>query len=148
MNLSPILSRQSHRLLQVGIGLFLFSVLIGLVIPHFTIPRLGLAAHLIGILQGVFLVALGLLWPRLRLSPALSRSAFWLLIYECIAAVSTNLLAGAWGAGNSILPLAANGVRGSAIQEVVIKIGLRSAGAALIVALVLILWGLRNVAAE
>ena len=101
MSLSPILWRQSHRLLQAGIGLFLFSVLVGLVIPHFTIPRLALGAHLIGILQGIFLVALGLLWPKLRLSPAMSRSAFWLLIYECIAAVSANLLAGAWGAGNN-----------------------------------------------
>ena len=148
MSLSPILLRQSHRLLQAGIGLFLFSVLIGLVIPHFTVPRLALGAHLIGILQGIFLAALGLLWPKLRLSAAMSRSAFWLLIYECIAAVSANLLAGAWGAGNSILTLAADGARGSAIQEAVIKIGLRSAGVALIVALVLILWGLRSAAAE
>ena len=52
------------------------------------------------------------------------------------------------GVQATILTLAADGARGSAIQEVVIKIGLRSAGVALIVALVLILWGLRNVAAE
>jgi hydroxylaminobenzene mutase len=148
MNLASISSRQSHRLLQVGIGLFLFSALIGLVVPHFTVPRIALAAHLIGILQGIFVVALGLLWPRLSLSVAMLTFAFWLLIYECVAAMATNLLAGAWGAGNSILPLAAGGAHGSAVQEVVIKIGLRSAGVALIAALVLILWGLRSVTIE
>lgn len=60
--------RQGHRLLQAGMLLFLFALLVGLVVPTFAMPRLGLSTHLLGIMQGVFLMVLGLLWPRLRVS--------------------------------------------------------------------------------
>ncbi len=142
--MEPSSSRQAQRLLQTGITLFLFAALLGLAVPHFSVPRLALSAHLIGILQGIFLVVDGLLWPRLSLSSLQSRMAFWLLIYQSIAAPLANLLAGVWGAGHSIIPMAAGAAHGSAAQEAVINVGLRSAGAALIVALALILWGLRT----
>lgn len=137
------ISRQGHRLLQIGVTLLLLSALLGLAVPQFAVPRLALSAHLVGILQGLLLLALGLVWPRLRLGPAQSRIAFWLVVYQSIAAPLSNLLAGAWGAGNSIIPMAAGAAHGTAAQEAVINAGLRSAGAALIVGLVLILWGLR-----
>ena len=143
MDSSTLLARQAHRLIQVGISLFLFAALVGLAVPRFAIPRLALSAHLIGILQGIFFVAVGAAWSRLALSPAMSRLAFWLLIYSGFAAMASNLLAGAWGAGNSILPIAAGSAHGTAFQEAMINIGLRSSGASLIVALSLILWGLR-----
>jgi hydroxylaminobenzene mutase len=65
--------RQGQRLLQVGITVFLLSLLIGLAIPAFTVPRVGLSAHLVGIMQGLFLMVIGLIWPRLQLSTAVSR---------------------------------------------------------------------------
>jgi (hydroxyamino)benzene mutase len=136
--------RQGHRLVQVGVTLLLFAALLGLAVPCFTVPRLALSAHLVGIHQGIFLVVVGLLWSRLQLGPKQSRIAFWLLIYQSIAAPLSNLLASLWVAGGSIIPMAAGGARGSAAQETVISAGLRSAGAALIVALLLILWGLRE----
>jgi hypothetical protein len=61
-----------------------------------------------------------------------------------VAAFLANLPAGAWGAGSSIVPMAAGGARGSAVQEAVIDAGLRSAGAALIAGLLLVLSGLRG----
>lgn len=137
-------SSQSHRLLQLGVALFLAALLFGLSIPHFTVPRLALSAHLIGLLQGMFLVVLGLLWSRLSLTSVQFKLAFWLVAYQAIAAPLSNLLAAAWGAGNTIIPIAAGAARGSAIQEAVINVGLRSAGAALIVGLSLVLWGLRR----
>jgi hydroxylaminobenzene mutase len=139
-----IVERQSRRLLQAGIALILFGALLGLAIPHFTVPRLALSAHLVGILQGIFLVAIGVVWPRLSLSFAQSRLVFWLLIYQGSVAPIANLLAAAWGAGNSIVPIAAGAAHGTAAQEAVINMGLRSAGAALVVSLVFILWGLRR----
>lgn len=60
MNSSNMLSRQDHRLLQVGLALFLFGALVGVAIPRFTVPLIALSAHLIGILQDVFLPTLGL----------------------------------------------------------------------------------------
>jgi (hydroxyamino)benzene mutase len=137
-------SLQAHWLLRAGIGLVLAAAFLGLAIPHFTVPRLALSAHVIALLQGIFLIVAGLQWSRLELTTVQARAAFWLLIYQAIAAPLTNLLAGAWGAGNSVLPLAAGLARGGSSQEVVINFGLRSAGAALIVGLLLMLWGLRR----
>ena len=137
-------SRQSQRLLQTGICLFLVAVLLGLAIQQFTVPRLALSAHLIGILQGIVLVVVGLVWPRLYLAPRQFRLTFWLVVYQAVAAFLSNVLGAAWGAGNSIIPIAAGAARGSTVEEAVINIGLRSAGAALIIGLLLILWGLRR----
>jgi hypothetical protein len=89
----------------------------------------------------------GLLWPRLRLTRAVSRVAFGLAIYGCLAAWIANLLSGLWGAGSSMLPLAAGQARGSALQEGIITVALRSAGVSLIAAAILVAWGLRAPAA-
>jgi hypothetical protein len=68
-------------------------------------------------------------------------------VYEAVAATLSNVLAAAWGAGNTIIPIAAGPAHGSDLQEIVINIGLRSTALALIVALALILWGLRRASA-
>src|SRR5438034_7034822 len=98
---------QVRRLLQLGILLFLCALLVGLAVPRFAVPRLGLSAHLLGIMQGIFLIAMGLLWPRLELSRVASTVACVLAVYGCVAAWAANVLAAVWGAGNTILPLAA-----------------------------------------
>jgi len=140
--------RQGHRLLQLGILLFLFALLVGLAVPRFAVPRLGLSTHLLGIMQGLFLIVAGLLWSKLKLTRAMCRVGFCLAVYGCFAAWTANLLAGVWGAGNSMLPIAAGQARGSALQEAIVAIGLRTAAAALIAVAILILWGLRAVPAE
>lgn len=148
MNDSTEILRQGHRLLQVGITLFLIALVVGLFVPKFTVPRIGLSVHLLGITQGIFLMLLGSLWPRLRLSRLVLKIAFWLAVYGCLSAWTTTLFAGIWGAGNRMLPLAAGAAHGTRLQETLIALGLRSAALALIVAAVLILWGLRSFAPE
>ena len=143
MNASDWSSGQAHRLIQLGVLVFLIALLVGLAVPLLAVPRLGLSAHLLGIMQGLFLIAAGLLWPRLQLTRALARLVFWLLVYGSFAAWAANMLGAIWGAGNSILTFAAGAARGSALQEGVIAALLRTAGASLIVAVTLILWGLR-----
>lgn len=137
-------SRQAIWLLRAGIALVLAAALMGLAVSHFTVPRLALSAHLIALLQGIFLVVLGLIWPKLVLTKVQAGIAFGLLTYQAVAAPLSNLFAAAWGAGNSIVPMAAGVAHGSTGQEAIINIGLRSAGAALIVGLLLVLWGLRG----
>jgi hydroxylaminobenzene mutase len=133
-----------HRLIQFGVSLFLIGLLIGLAVPFFAVPRLALSVHLLGLMQGLFLSVVGILWPRLKFTRAIEAGAFWLLVYGCIAAWTSNLLGAIWGAGNSIVPIAAGAARGSEIQEMIIVIGLRSGGLALIAGTVLLLWGLRG----
>jgi (hydroxyamino)benzene mutase len=91
-------------------------------------------------------MASGLIWPRLQLSAGLARLAFWSVVYGCVAAWSANLLAAMWGAGNTLLPIAAGLAHGTAVQEGVVLVALRTGGGALIVGTALLLWGLRHTA--
>lgn len=148
MDTSDWSRRQGHRLLQVGMLLFLLALLVGLAVPTFSVPRLGLSTHLLGIMQGIFLMAIGVLWPRLRVTRLMGRVGVFLAVYGCLAAWTANLLAAIWGAGNSMLPIAAGPAHGSSIQEGVIAIALRSAAVSLIAVSLVILWGLRGFAEE
>jgi (hydroxyamino)benzene mutase len=133
-----------HRLVRLGVLLILISLLIGLAVPRFAVPRLALSVHLLGLMQGLFLAIVGILWPRLALAPRTQLATFSLLAYGCVAAWTANLLGAIWGAGNTIVPIAAGAARGTSLQETVIVIVLRSGGAALILGTALLLWGLRS----
>jgi len=137
-------AQQAHRLIQVGLLIFLCALLVGLAVPRFAVPRLGLSAHLLGLLQGLFLMLVGLLWPRLQLGSMAARVAFWALVYGCLAAWGANLLGAIWGAGNTLLPMAAGAAHGSTTQEMIIAVGLRSSAVALIAGLLLLVWGARR----
>jgi hydroxylaminobenzene mutase len=128
--------------------LLLLGLVVGLAIPALAVPRLGVAAHLNAVVGALFLLALGLLWPQLRLGAPARSWAFWLAPYSFFTAALMPLLGGVWRAGGTMLPLAAGTARGSALQEGVIVVGLITAGVAVIVACVLVLLGLRGGARE
>ena len=144
MTVADDLQNHGHRLLQTGALLFLLALLLGLGIPRFALPRLALSAHLLGITQGTFLLAIGILWPKLRFTRSQSRIGHGLAIYGCCAAWTANVFGAAWGAGASMVPMAANGARGTAFQELAIKLLLRSAAVSLIALALMLLWGLRS----
>jgi hydroxylaminobenzene mutase len=129
------------RLMQLGIVLFLLGLLTGLAGPQFKNPRMGLASHLEGVTNGMFLVILGLLWPRLGLSPAWLVVTFWLIVYAAFANWLATLLAAAWGAGTR-MPIAAGTHQATPRKEHVIGFLLVSLSLAVIAACVLILVGL------
>jgi hypothetical protein len=138
-----LLDRQSQRMLQIGIAHFVFSGLEGFVIPLLPSPPLGRSVHTLSGLQGVMMLALGLFWPRLKLSAKASRIAYWTYIYSSVATLVPFMLAAVWRAGNTTIPLAAGPARGNAVQEAVIKIVIYSAAPPFFVSMALILWGLR-----
>jgi hydroxylaminobenzene mutase len=139
-----LLRHQGHRLLQLGVALFLFTSFEGFAIPYLAAPHLGRSVHTLSAFVGVLLVALGLLWPRLDLGATAAHTAFWLLIYSALATIASFVLAALWGAGNTVMPLAAGNARGSDLQEMVIAAVAYPAGPTGIAAFALILWGLRN----
>jgi hydroxylaminobenzene mutase len=134
-------ARQARHLLRLGLALFLLALLVGIFVPGFAAPRLALSAHLLGVLQGTFLVAAAAVWRRLNLGRTISWLTFWLLAYGCVAAWLANVLGAYWGAGNTLLPIAAGSAHGSALQEGAIVVLLRSSGIALVVAIALMLQG-------
>jgi hydroxylaminobenzene mutase len=136
------MEKAGHRLLQFGIFLFLVGLLTGFVVPHLANPRMGLSSHLEGILNGIFLVLLGLLWPRLSLSRLWLAITFWLAIYGTFANWAATLMAAIWAAGAS-MPIAAVGHRGTPFQESMINFLLLSLSGAMVAVSLLVLWGLR-----
>lgn len=134
---------QSRLLVQVGLVLFLCALLVGLAVPAFGVPRLGLSAHLLGLLQGIFLMLIGALRPRLRLGRA-GWATVGLLIYGCLSAWLANVLAGIWRAGGALLPMAGGSAHGTFAQEIIIALALRSSAVTLLAAMVLLLWGTRG----
>jgi hydroxylaminobenzene mutase len=137
------LSRQGHRLLQIGIALFLFTSFEGFAVPYFAVPNLGRSVHTLSAFSGVLLLALGLVWPRLNLNTVAAPIAFWFLIYSDLATIASFLMAALWGAGNSIMPLAAGAAHGTHFQETAIAVVAYSAAPTGITSFALILWGLR-----
>ena len=77
-----------------------------------------------------------------------SRIAFWFLVYSSFATIAAFVIAAVWGAGSSIMPLAAGGVRGSDFQEAVIQLVIYPAAPTGIISFALILWGLRGKASS
>ena len=70
------MSRQSRRLLQIGILLFLFTSFEGFIIPYLGSERIGLSLHTLSALQAIYLLIIGLIWTKLELSNIASYIAF------------------------------------------------------------------------
>lgn len=129
-------------LLQLGIALFLIGLLTGLVIPRLSNPRMGLASHLEGVLNGMFLVALGLLWRRLNLPNGWLAITFWLAVYGTFANWLATFLAAFWGAGK-LMPIAGMSRQGSSAEEGAIRFLLTTLSVAMIAVCLIVIVGLR-----
>lgn len=66
--------QRERRLLRHGFALFLLALLTGLVAYGLANPRMGVAAHVEGVVNAIFLMVLGVAWPRLDLR---GRAAPW-----------------------------------------------------------------------
>ena len=136
-------SDKGQLLIEAGVLLFLIGLFIGLAIPAFENPRMGLSSHLESVFNGVFLILIGIIWTRIDLASKTKRILFGLLIYGTFANMSATLLAALWGAGE-MMPIASGGMMGSVIQEQTISLLLVTLALAMIVATILILLGLRR----
>jgi hydroxylaminobenzene mutase len=148
MNSRPDSFRQSQRLLQVGVALLLLTSVEGFGIPVLASPPLGLAAHRLGALLAVLMLAVGLLWPRLDLERGQARIAFWSFLYSGLAILAAYLLAAGLGAGNETLTLTAGAAHGTPLEESTIKVLAFSSAPTGLLAFVLLLRGLRMPAAR
>jgi hydroxylaminobenzene mutase len=72
-----LVSGQGQRLLRIGVALFLITSFWGFLIPALPSSQLNRSVHTLAALEGVMLIAFGLLWAKLRLSAIGTRFAFW-----------------------------------------------------------------------
>jgi len=94
-DMSDAMPTERRTMFRHGALLLLLSATIGLVViaqpPH---PAKWMAAHVGGLLTGVLIIALGGLWPELRLAPATRRRAMLM----GLTAAWTGLVANAYAA--------------------------------------------------
>jgi hydroxylaminobenzene mutase len=136
----------ARALLRLGVLLFLFGLFTGFAVPMLAMPRMALASHLEGLMNGLLLMALGLMWPRLVLGPRAQALTFALAVYGAFANWLATLISAITGAG-AMMPIAAAGRTGEAAPEAIVGFLLVSLSLAMVAACVLVLWGLRRAAA-
>src|SRR5262249_42672120 len=87
----------NRQLMWLGMLLFLLGLLTGLAEQRFTNVRMGLAAHLEGVMNGIFLVALGAIWTEVKLPSPAKVMAYWTALYGTYANWLTTTLAAVFG---------------------------------------------------
>jgi hydroxylaminobenzene mutase len=132
-----------RRLSWHGMFLFLLGLITGLAETQFSNVRMGLAAHLEGVMNGTFLLALGAVWGEVRLTSKPKTTTYWLVLYGTYANWLFTTLAAIFGTG-ALSPITAPGLQAAPWQEVLIQGGFMTVGIAIIVGSVLVLWGLRR----
>ena len=121
--------------------LFLLGLLTGLGQGVYRNPRVGLSAHMTGVQSGIALMAFGLLWPHLGISPGWARivaHTLWLSFYAIWFAL---VLAAIFGA-SKVLPIAGKGFSAKPWQEALVATVMIAGSLACIVAVgaILVLW--------
>jgi hydroxylaminobenzene mutase len=123
--------------------LFLLGLLTGFAEQKFKNPRMGLAAHLEGVMNGIFLVALGAIWTEVRLSPRWKAASHWGALYGTYANWAVTTLAAIFGTG-ALSPITGAGHSGQPWQEAIVTVGFMSVGIVIVAASVAVLVGLRR----
>jgi (hydroxyamino)benzene mutase len=134
-----------RRLIWHGMFLFLLGLLTGFVETKFVNPRMGLTAHLEGVMNGTFLVALGAVWTEVKLSPGLKLAAYWSALYGAYMNWVATALGASWGIA-ALSPITSAGHHALPWQEQLVTIIFMTVGLTTVGASVLVLWGLRRAA--
>ena len=131
---------QSDKLLFFGVLLFFLGLVVGIFVPMMANPRMGLSSHLEGVLNGIFLIVLGLIWNKLVISSRWLSVTYWLSLYGTFANWFSVLIAAIF---NSVkmMPLA-NGKEGSPIPEGIVSFLLVSLSLAMLAICIIIMTGL------
>ncbi|WP_249148049.1 hydrogenase [Bradyrhizobium jicamae] len=132
-----------RRLLFHGICLFLIGLFTGLAEQHFANVRMALAAHLEGVMNGTFLLAVGAVWRDVKLSSRASAAAYWTLLGGTYGNWAVTTLAASLGTA-ALSPITGAGHSAPQWQESLVTAGFITIGLAIIAASVLLLWGLRG----
>jgi|SRR5450631_1695263 hydroxylaminobenzene mutase len=132
----------NRRLMWHGMFLFLLGLFTGFAETHFANTRMGLAAHLEGVMNGTFLVALGAIWTEVRLPPRVKTMAYWIVLYGTYANWLITMLAAIFGTA-ALSPITGAGHTGQPWQESLVLIGFLSVGIAIVAASIIVLVGLR-----
>ena len=130
-----------RRMMWHGAFLFLIGLVTGLQERRFKNMRMALSAHLEGVMNGTFLIALGAIWGHLELPPRAERAARWTALFGTYGNWFFTTLGAAMGTA-AANPILSQGHHGKPWQERVAGLGFRAIAYSIVVAVVLVIWGL------
>lgn len=133
--------RHRERLIFYGAVLFLFGLIAGLAGPLYKNSRLGLSAHLEGVLNGMFLILVGAIWDQIRLNQRQLRVFYYLLIWGGFINWFACIAGAALGASR-MTPIAGGSFQASPMAENFVAALFGSVGLTMTAAAVLLVWGL------
>jgi hydroxylaminobenzene mutase len=114
---------RNRQLMWHGMFLFLLGLLTGLVEQRFTNVRMGLAGHIEGVINGIFLVAPGAIWTEVRLPSAAKATTYRTALYGTYMDWLSTILAAVWGTATH-QPILAAGYSAQPWQETLVAAGL------------------------
>jgi (hydroxyamino)benzene mutase len=132
-----------RNLLWHGMFLFLLGLLVGLVEQKLTNPRMGLAAHLEGVMNGILLLAVGAVWAEVRLGDRAKAVCYGTVLYGAYANWAFTTFAAVVGTA-AMSPITGAGHSAQPWQETLVTAGFISVGLAIIGASLMLLWGFRR----
>jgi (hydroxyamino)benzene mutase len=138
-----VISEYGVSFLRLGCVLFLLALLTGLAIPAFRNPRIALSGHVSALMNGTFIAVVGLASAAFDLSGDALEALYWITLYGTYSNWLANLFAAAFGTSR-ITPIAGAGHTGKEWQEKLATFGFVTSALAMLVAVGLVLYGLRH----
>jgi hydroxylaminobenzene mutase len=120
----------------------LLALLTGAFVPQYTTPRLGLSAHVGGVMNGTLMAVVGLLWADLALGAGARRALFWATVSSGYANWLGLFLAAVFGTSRTT-PMLGAGHVGTPWQEALVGVLIFSGAGVILIAFVLAIAGLR-----
>src|SRR5215467_4188526 len=115
----------NRQLMWSGMLLFLLGLVTGLLEQRFTNVRMGLSAHLEGVMNGILLLALGGAWNEVRLPHPVKVTAYCAALYGTYVNWLVTSIAAAFGTA-ATSPITSAGHSGQPWQESFVAMGLPS----------------------
>jgi hydroxylaminobenzene mutase len=134
---------RAHRLFFHGMLLVVVGLVVGLIVPAFANPRMGLSAHTGMLMNGILLIAMGAFWTRQRLSERIETIGWWLLVAGSWIS-SAGLVAAATFGTAALTPIHGPPHAGPALQEALAGALLGVGGFAVLAGCIVAVWGLRT----
>ncbi|BAZ41887.1 hydroxylaminobenzene mutase HabB [Calothrix sp. NIES-4101] len=131
-----------RRLLWHGILLCTIGFIAGFFIPLYVNPRAGLATHLLGITEGLFLAVIGLCYPQLKLSFRLAKANFWMLVISAYVGITGEFLGATFGLTRVFVVTAQGLPETNKLMETIVEISIKSISILVILSCLITLYGL------
>jgi hydroxylaminobenzene mutase len=129
-------------LVRAGFLLFALALLTGLAEPVLLNQKMGVAAHVTGVMNALLLIALGLSWGLFTISPLVARLTRGAFLYATFVNWGSSILAAVWGT-NRLTPVAGVGFGAQPWQEGIVQALQVSLALAIIAGAFSVLYALR-----